>query len=212
MEQWRNGVQQNNLEYWIDGTMDSSLPSSTPIRQFSSTPIPSCLHHSRFFLPPLLHSYNLIVKKDDLFKFIATIGPLGYSPVAPGTVGSVLSCLIYILFRPDVLLLSIIIPIGFIAGVLVSDRTERLLNEKDSSHIVVDELVGYLVSVFLIPFSIPNAVLAFLLFRAFDIVKPTPIRQLERRIPGGLGIMIDDILAGVYANLVLRLILVISKG
>ncbi|MEC4686388.1 MAG: phosphatidylglycerophosphatase A [Nitrospirota bacterium] len=149
------------------------------------------------------------MKKDDIFKFIATLGPLGYSPVAPGTVGSALSCLTYIFFRPDVMALSIIIPVGFVAGVLVSDRTEKLLNEKDSSHIVVDEFVGYLVSVFLVPFSIPNAILAFFLFRAFDILKPTPIRQLERRIPGGLGIMIDDILAGVYANLVLRLILVI---
>ena len=154
----------------------------------------------------------MIVKKDDIFRFIATLGPIGYSPIAPGTAGSALACLIYIVFRPDVLLLSIIIPVGFIAGVLVSDTTERLLNEKDSSHIVVDEFAGYLVSVFLIPFSMPNAILAFFLFRAFDIVKPTPIRQLERRIPGGLGIMIDDILAGVYANLVLRLILVISKG
>ncbi len=150
------------------------------------------------------------MKKDDIFRFIATIGPLGYLPVAPGTVGSAFSCLIYILFRPDALALSIIIPVCFIAGVLVSDRTERFLNEKDSSHIVVDEFAGYLVSVFLIPFSIPNAIIAFLLFRAFDIVKPTPIRQLERRIPGGLGIMIDDILAGVYANLVLQLILVIT--
>ncbi len=150
------------------------------------------------------------MKKDDIFKFIATIGPLGYSPVAPGTVGSALACLIYIVFRPDVPALSIIIFIGFIAGVLVSDRTERFLNEKDSSHVVVDEFTGYFVSVFLIPFSIPNAILAFFLFRVFDIIKPTPIRQLERRIPGGLGIMIDDILAGVYANLVLRLILVIT--
>ncbi len=149
------------------------------------------------------------MKKDAIFKFIATLGPLGYSPIAPGTVGSALACLIYIVFHPDVLLLSIIIPVGFIAGVLVSDRTEKLLKEKDSSHIVVDEVAGYLVSVFLIPFSIPNAIIAFFLFRAFDIIKPTPIRQLERRIPGGLGIMIDDILAGVCANLVLRLILVI---
>ncbi len=149
------------------------------------------------------------MKKDDIFKFIATLGPFGYSPVAPGTAGSAVSCLIYIVFRPDVQALSISILFGFIAGVLASDRTERLLNEKDSSHIVVDEFTGYLVSVFLIPFSIPNAILAFFLFRAFDIIKPTPIRQLERRIPGGLGIMIDDILAGVYANLVLRLLLVI---
>jgi len=133
------------------------------------------------------------VKKDDIFKFIATIGPLGYSPVAPGTAGSALSFLVYILFRPDVLALSIIIPVCFIAGVLASDRTEKFLNEKDSSHIVVDEVTGYLVSVFLIPFSIPNAILAFFLFRAFDIIKPTPIRQLEKRIPGGLGIMIDDL-------------------
>jgi len=152
------------------------------------------------------------VKKDDILKFIATAGPLGYSPVAPGTAGSAFSCLIYILFRPDVLMLSIVIPLGFVAGVVTSDRVERLLNEKDSSHIVVDELVGYLVSVFLVPFSIPNAILAFLLFRVFDIIKPVPIRQLERRIPGGLGIMIDDILAGVYANLALRLILAVSKG
>jgi len=152
------------------------------------------------------------VKKDALFKFIATIGPLGYAPAAPGTVGSAFSCLIFILFRPDTLMLAVVIPAVFIAGVAASDRTEVLLDEKDSSHIVVDEFVGYLVSVFLVPFSMTNALLAFVLFRVFDIVKPTPVRQVERRIRGGLGIMIDDILAGVYANLALRLILFMVRG
>jgi len=152
------------------------------------------------------------VNKDDILKFIATVGPLGYAPVAPGTAGSALSCLVYILFRPDTLMLAVVIPAVFMAGVAASERVEVLLNEKDSSHIVVDELAGYLVSVFLIPFSIPNALLAFLLFRAFDITKPPPIRWMERHVRGGLGIMIDDILAGVYANLALRLILLMSKG
>ncbi|NOZ24813.1 MAG: phosphatidylglycerophosphatase A [Nitrospirae bacterium] len=152
------------------------------------------------------------MNKDDILKFIATVGPLGYAPVAPGTAGSALSCLVYILFRPDTLMLAVVIPAVFMAGVAASERVEVLLNEKDSSHIVVDELAGYLVSVFLIPFSIPNALLAFLLFRAFDITKPPPIRWMERHVRGGLGIMIDDILAGVYANLALRLILLMSKG
>ncbi len=151
-----------------------------------------------------------IVKQDDIFKSIATIGPLGYSPVAPGTAGSAFACLLYILLDPGTVALSIAIPLVFAAGVLASERAEKVLKEKDSSHIVVDEVAGYLVSVFLIPFSTTNAVAAFFLFRFFDITKPVPIRLLDRGVPGGLGVMIDDILAGIYANLALRLILAMT--
>ncbi len=150
--------------------------------------------------------------RDELFKALATLGPVGYSPLAPGTAGSAVSCLLYLLLRPGGPTLLLIISLMFGAGVLVSGRVERLLREKDSSCIVVDEFVGYLVAVFLIPFSVTNAVLAFLLFRFFDIIKPVPIRSVERRFPGGVGVMADDLLAGVYANLALRLILAVARG
>lgn len=78
---------------------------------------------------------------------------------------------------------------------------------KDPSSVVCDEISGILVSIFLIPFSAFNAILVFILFRFFDILKPYPIRLMERKIKGGPGIVLDDIMAGVYANISAHLVL-----
>ncbi len=91
-----------------------------------------------------------------------------------------------------------------IVGVVAADIVEKDTHE-DPSLVVVDELVGMLLSVFLLPLSLVGLVAGFLIFRMFDIIKPFPCRQSER-LPGGLGIMTDDVIAGVYTNIVLRLI------
>lgn len=150
------------------------------------------------------------MSSESVFKVIATLGPIGYIPIAPGTAASAVSCLLYIILKPDTYSLITVTLLLFIIGTTASTRTEAALGEKDSSSIVIDEFAGYPVSVFWIPFSPEIALLSFLLFRVFDILKPPPIRYVERRLRGGFGVMFDDILAGLYTNLLLRLLIMLK--
>jgi phosphatidylglycerophosphatase A len=149
------------------------------------------------------------VTSDRILKFIATIGPAGYFPTAPGTFAAAIAMALYILIRPDGSILILLIPPLFFVGTIASSTAEAHFNQTDPGKIVIDEFVGYLVSLIYIPFSIPNAIMAFLFFRIFDIIKPFPIRHLEKKLPGGLSVMFDDILAGIYANILLRLTIAI---
>ena len=139
-----------------------------------------------------------------LLKNIATLGFIGYLPIAPGTFGTFAALVFFALLKPSspvhVLLVILITALGIIA----SSRAERILNEKDSCHIVIDEFAGYALSILLLPYTLSSLVVSFLLFRVFDILKPPPIRWIERTIPGGAGVMADDLFAGVYTNLVMR--------
>lgn len=142
---------------------------------------------------------------DYLYKYIATLGFIGYLPFAPGTFGSLCAFLMYILLKPPmfvhILILFFIIPVGIVS----SHRAEILLNDKDSRHIVIDEFCGYFFSVLFIPFSISYAVAAFFLFRVFDILKPFPIKKIEAVLKGGKGIIADDIVAAIYTNIILQI-------
>ncbi len=93
---------------------------------------------------------------------------------------------------------------AFLLGIITSHNAEKMLG-KDSTHIVIDEFCGYLLSVAFIPKSTIYLLSGVMLFRIFDVIKPPPIRQLEKTIPGGAGIMIDDILAAVYSNVCMQL-------
>ena len=134
----------------------------------------------------------------------------GYIPVASGTFGTVVAI-------PLCYLLSVLGPvkgilfIGLFAGVAVwiSGKAEKIFEEKDSGLIVIDEIVGFLVVMSLVPKSILTLFAGFILFRLFDILKPPPIRQAQR-LPGGWGVMVDDLIAGVCANLCLRLLLLVK--
>ena len=140
-----------------------------------------------------------------LYNYIATLGFIGYLPYAPGTFGTAAGFLFVILLRPDDI--SRLLPFClfvFLVGLLTSQQAEKQLG-KDSSHIVIDELCGYIISVLFVPKSIAYLIAAFILFRIFDIVKPPPIRRIEKVVPGGAGIMLDDVLAGLYANVCLQL-------
>lgn len=138
-----------------------------------------------------------------IIKYIATLGFIGYIPYAPGTFGSAAGLLLVFLLRPeDINLLIIFLPLLFL-GTITAHNTEKLLG-KDSGHIVIDELCGYLISVLFVPKTPGYLLAAFILFRAFDILKPPPIRKIEETVPGGAGIMLDDVLAGVYANVCLQ--------
>lgn len=138
-------------------------------------------------------------------KYIATLGFIGYIPIAPGTFGSAVAALFFILFKPsissNIIFLLLIIPLGIIA----SKEAEIVLGEKDSRHIVIDEVGGYALSVLLLPDNLTTYIVAFFIFRFFDVLKPPPIRYLERSIPGGTGIMLDDLIAGIYTNITIQL-------
>jgi phosphatidylglycerophosphatase A len=102
--------------------------------------------------------------------------------------------------------LEILLLLGFIAlSIWVSGEAAVIFGRADPGQVVIDEVCGYLVTMFLIPPSLRNIILGFFLFRLFDIVKPPPERSLER-LPGGFGIVADDVVAGIYANIILQVI------
>ncbi len=138
-------------------------------------------------------------------KNIATLGFIGYVPYAPGTFASLLGLILFLTLKPplpvQILILVIVIP----TGIYITTKAEKILKEKDSRKIVIDELAGVFVAFFYLPQTIGLMFSAFLLFRFFDILKPVPINKLEKTLSNGLGIMADDILAGIYANIILRI-------
>jgi phosphatidylglycerophosphatase A len=140
-----------------------------------------------------------------LLRHIATLGFIGYIPLAPGTFGSLTACVLFILLKPSlivhIMILLFLIPIGVIA----SHYAEILLKDKDSSHIVIDEFCGYFLSVLFLPSGALYLFSAFFLFRFFDILKPFPIRKIGSVLGGGKGIMADDITAALYTNLILQI-------
>lgn len=140
-----------------------------------------------------------------LWKNIATLGPVGFIPFAPGTFGSLIGLMLFALLRPSPVGLFLMILAGLFIGVHASSVAERVLHEKDSGKIIIDEAVGILVSFFFLPMETAYLVAAFLLFRTVDIIKPFPIRLVEKKLHQGFGIMTDDIIAGIYTNILLQI-------
>ncbi len=138
------------------------------------------------------------------YHIIATLGYAGYIPYAPGTVGTAIGLLAILLSRPgDAVLLLLSISV-IVAGTVSAHHTEKVLG-KDSGHIIIDEFCGYMVSVMFIPKHTGYLLAAFVLFRLFDIFKPPPINRIDSKLSGGTGIMLDDLLAGVYTNICLQI-------
>jgi phosphatidylglycerophosphatase A len=138
----------------------------------------------------------------NLVLFIATGAGSGYAPVASGTFGSAVGLALYALIAglsPVPFLVATAVVTGI--GVWAAHHAERIFEKQDDGRIVIDEIAGMLVSLALLPVGFTVAIVGFLLFRLFDIVKPPPCRWLES-LHGGLGVMADDVFAGVYANLV----------
>jgi phosphatidylglycerophosphatase A len=139
--------------------------------------------------------------------FLATGGYVGYLPGAPGTYGTLVAIpFCYLLSRLSPVQAILLLCLFTGGAVWVSSAAEKLFDKKDSGLIVIDEIAGFLVTLLLIPWSMKNMVLGFFIFRFMDIAKPFPIRRLESNLPGGWGVVSDDILAGVYANFALRVI------
>ena len=136
---------------------------------------------------------------------IATALGAGYAPLAPGTFGSAVGLLLW-LALPDIHWAQVLaIVVTSVVGTWSGSVAEEHFNRRDPGQVVVDEVAGMMVTLAFNPLpSFAWAAAAFVLFRAADIVKPFPVNRLER-LPGGIGIMADDLAAGVYANLALRL-------
>ncbi|MGH9315157.1 MAG: phosphatidylglycerophosphatase A family protein [Vicinamibacterales bacterium] len=137
--------------------------------------------------------------------FLSTFVYVGYTPFAPGTVGSAAGLVVYALVAwtgsPVVEVAAIVVL--FAAGVWAGTTAERYFGGIDPGPIVIDEVVGMLITLAFVPVGWSGALLGFVLFRAFDVVKPFPAARFER-LHGGLGVMADDAMAAVYANLALR--------
>jgi phosphatidylglycerophosphatase A len=139
-------------------------------------------------------------------KLIITFFYAGCFPIAPGTVASLAAFILYfplLALNQWIVYLAAIIIVTF-AGVWASGRAEEISGIMDPSFVVIDEVAGQLISLFLLPFSWKILIAGFILFRIFDVIKPFPARRAEK-LHGGWGIMMDDVLAGVYANILLHL-------
>jgi len=135
---------------------------------------------------------------------LATALGAGYLPKAPGTWGSAVGLLLWVVLPASGWVQATAIALVLVAGTWSAGVAERHFGRHDPGQVVIDEVAGMLITMFLNPAGWVSALLGFLLFRAADIVKPFPARRLEG-LPGGFGIMADDVMAGIYANLALRL-------
>ncbi len=124
----------------------------------------------------------------------------GLAPKAPGTFGTLAGLLVFLLL-PELALPGylLVVVISFVLGVWLCERCSRALGVHDHGGIVWDEFVGLWIALIAVPSGWVWLVLGFVLFRLFDIWKPQPIRWLDQRVQGGLGIMLDDVVAGLYA-------------
>jgi phosphatidylglycerophosphatase A len=140
--------------------------------------------------------------------FIATVGYCGYFPIAPGTVGSAAGLVFYLLVwwtRSPMVEVTLILAL-FAAGVWAGTTAERYFGGIDPGPIVLDEVVGMLITLAFIPVGLTGAIAGFFLFRVFDVIKPFPASRLEK-LHGGFGVMADDAMAAIYANISLRVLM-----
>lgn len=139
------------------------------------------------------------------WRFLALGFGSGLAPVAPGTFGTLMAVPLYLLLQqlsPGLYLLFLLLAFGI--GIALCEITAKQLGVHDHPGIVWDEFVGFWITMFMAPPGWLWIVVGFVLFRFFDIVKPWPIRLIDRRVSGGLGIMLDDVLAGVFALILLQ--------
>lgn len=140
---------------------------------------------------------------------IATGFGSGYAPKAPGTAGTALAVFLFIPLSPLAhhqpwIYLPTLLALIAIA-IWTADGADRYFGTHDNKKIVIDEIVGYFTALAWVPYSWKTALAAFVLFRFFDILKPPPVRNLEK-LPGGYGVVLDDVMAGIFSNLVLQVL------
>ena len=143
--------------------------------------------------------------------FVATGFFIGTVPIAPGTFGTLIGLPVcFLLSRLNFLQSVICILVFILFAIGIASAAEKILKQKDPGQIVIDEIAGVMVTFAGLPFNLKTALAGFIIFRVLDILKPFPIRTLEKRVGGGSGVVLDDVLAGVYGNLILRLVIFIT--
>jgi len=144
---------------------------------------------------------------NQLALVFATFGYVGYFPIAPGTAGSLAALVLFAFVRwlgmPALEIATIVVV--FAGGIWAANATEHVLGRKDPGAIVIDEVLGMLMTLALLPVSTLGIFVGFVLFRLFDVVKPFPAGRMEH-LKGGPGVMLDDAVAGIYAHISLRLL------
>jgi phosphatidylglycerophosphatase A len=145
--------------------------------------------------------------KEQGIVFAATWGLIGFSPVAPGTFGSMAALPLCLLLSVMDVAWAAVFLLGLVlVSIRIAHGAEKIVGNRDPGLVVIDEVCGMAVALFALPFSPVFVIGGFALFRVFDILKPFPIRWFDKNVKGGLGIILDDIIAGIFANLVLRCI------
>ncbi|MFC1667768.1 phosphatidylglycerophosphatase A [Chlamydiota bacterium] len=146
-----------------------------------------------------------------LLQLIASFCYLGYIPIMPGTIGTLIGVGLYLAWIPiNSLLAYALVCIGlFLLGVVSSGYEEIRCREKDAAHIIIDEVFAFFITMYGIQFSWYAVFIGFFLNRIADILKPFPA-NISQRLPGGLGIMVDDLIAAIYSNIILRIIILLT--
>ncbi len=142
---------------------------------------------------------------DKAARLTGTVFGIGYLPLAPGTFGSLAGLGVYMLIKTNIYVHAALLAASVILGFLAAGKAGRVFGSPDPKEFVMDEFAAVLLAFLFVPFSALTVVAGFLLFRLIDIVKPFPLRRLEK-VRGGAGIMLDDIAAGVITNAILRIL------
>ena len=143
---------------------------------------------------------------EKLIKLLATGFGAGLVPVAPGTIGTLVGVLICLICWPLPWLLRLFIVIFLLVlAIYIAERAEQIYRKKDDQRIVIDEIAGFQVTMLPVAITGLHLLVGFVLFRIFDILKPFPLRDLQK-MPGGLGIVLDDVAAGIYAGILMLLL------
>lgn len=156
------------------------------------------------------------IQAEKIYEFIATAAYTGYIPVAPGTFGTLAALAIYVLIgiftsgmpgyvQPGTVVFFLAI-LFFYPAIRISGWFEKKFSKKDPTWIVIDEVLGYFLSVSFLPFTWKTILLSFFIFRILDIIKPYPANASEA-LPNGWGVVVDDCISGIYTNLLIRLII-----
>jgi phosphatidylglycerophosphatase A len=144
--------------------------------------------------------------KDFLLKAFATVFGVGFLPAAPGSWATVVGVAIAYYLSNRLAFYTILLVVLLVLGIMATGAIEKQMNQKDPGFLVIDEVVGVMIALWGLPLIWPVMICGFFLFRAFDMFKIYPINRLEAK-PGGWGIMLDDCMAGVYTNIILRIAL-----
>ncbi|MFH2092831.1 MAG: phosphatidylglycerophosphatase A [Pseudomonadota bacterium] len=142
-----------------------------------------------------------------MIMFLATGAYTGKSPVVPGTIGTIAAipfALIFLIISPP--FIGVYVVSLILAAIFIADQAEKILGQKDPGCIVIDEIAGYVVALSIVPVTVSTIIAGFFLFRLFDIVKIGPVKYFERKFPGGAGVVLDDVMAGIMSAIVLRIL------